>query len=90
VAGHALLGHTVGFRAIVVATADGTYCGSGDAVVTYETFERGLPPGVHTDVDQAMRAGQTVRELASRALRPPDYSLLGEERLRRLPQPSGP
>ncbi len=54
-------GHTPGSQALVVDTADGTFAIAGDAVCTYETVDRDLPPGYHVDVDASMDSLDTLR-----------------------------
>ena len=47
-------GHTPGSQAVIVASAEGTFAIGGDAVSMYENVEADIPPGFHTDVDQAV------------------------------------
>lgn len=57
----AAAGHTPGSQALVVDTVDGSFVIAGDAVCTYETVDRDLPPGYHVDVDASMDSLDALR-----------------------------
>ena len=57
-------GHTPGSQALVVDTADGSFAIAGDAICTYDTVDRDLPPGYHVDVDASMDSLDGLRAAA--------------------------
>jgi glyoxylase-like metal-dependent hydrolase (beta-lactamase superfamily II) len=68
-------GHTPGSQAVVVATAEGTFAIGGDAVSMYENVEADIPPGFHTDVDQAVESIDRLAALADSLLPSHDYAV---------------
>jgi glyoxylase-like metal-dependent hydrolase (beta-lactamase superfamily II) len=68
-------GHTPGSQAAVVATAEGTFAIGGDAVSMYENVEADIPPGFHTDVDQAVESIDRLAALADSLLPSHDYAV---------------
>ena len=68
-------GHTPGSQAIVVDTAAGRFCISGDSVCTYENIERDVPPGFHVDVDASMDSMDRMRGVADHVLPSHDYAV---------------
>ncbi len=56
-------GHTPGHQSVLVETAGGRYCITGDAAMWYENLERQIPPGVHTSMIECMASmARIVRE----------------------------
>jgi N-acyl homoserine lactone hydrolase len=68
-------GHTPGSHAVVVSTADGVFAIGGDAVTTYETVEADIPPGFHTNVDDAVDSVDRLAALADSLLPSHDYAV---------------
>jgi len=68
-------GHTPGSQAVLVDTAKGRYCITGDSMMVYENLEQDTPPGFHVDVDASLDSLDLLRSRAT-TLRPShDYSL---------------
>jgi N-acyl homoserine lactone hydrolase len=65
-------GHTPGHQSVVVDTAGGRYCISGDAVMWFENLERRIPPGIHTSMIECMAS-------LERIARETDHVLPGHE-----------
>lgn len=74
-------GHTPGHQSVLVETANGRYAIAGDAVMSYENLERGLPPGFLIDVDEAMDSMTVLQERADHILPAHDYRLFAGERV---------
>lgn len=55
-------GHTPGHQSVLVETADGRYCVTGDAVMQYENLEKRIPPGFHTSARPLPVRGWAARE----------------------------
>lgn len=55
-----LPGHSPGFQGVLVDTAQGRILIAGDAIFTYENFEKRIPPGFHWDVNVACRSMERV------------------------------
>lgn len=68
-------GHTPGSQAVIVHTASGPYCITGDAMMTYDNIESDVPPGYHTDVDAAMDSLDLIRARSSLLLPSHDYAV---------------
>jgi glyoxylase-like metal-dependent hydrolase (beta-lactamase superfamily II) len=68
-------GHTPGSQAVLVRTGSGTYCITGDAMMTYENIELDVPPGYHTDVDAAMDSLDLMRARTSLLLPSHDHGV---------------
>jgi len=68
-------GHTPGSQAVVVATADGTFAIGGDAVTTYANVEDDIPPGFHTNVDEAVDSIDRLAVLSDSLLPSHDYAV---------------
>jgi N-acyl homoserine lactone hydrolase len=68
-------GHTPGSQAVIVDTAHGRFCISGDAVCTYENVERDLPPGFHVNVDESMDSMDRMGTAADILLPSHDYAV---------------
>ena len=68
-------GHTPGSQAVVVATADGTFAIGGDAVMSYANVEEDVPPGFHTNVDEAVESIDRLARLADSLLPAHDYAV---------------
>ena len=68
-------GHTPGSQAVVVATADGTFAIGGDAVTSYANVEDDIPPGFHTNVDEAVESIDRLARLADSLLPAHDYAV---------------
>ena len=77
-------GHTPGSQAVVVTTADGTFAIAGDAVMTYANVEADIPPGFHTDVDDAVASIDRLASLADSLLPSHDYAVLSEGPVTRI------
>jgi glyoxylase-like metal-dependent hydrolase (beta-lactamase superfamily II) len=68
-------GHTPGSQAVVVATPHGTFAIAGDAVTSYENVEADIPPGFHTNVDEAVDSIDRLAGLADSLLPAHDYAV---------------
>jgi glyoxylase-like metal-dependent hydrolase (beta-lactamase superfamily II) len=68
-------GHTPGSQAVLVRTGSGTYCITGDAMMTYENIEADVPPGYHTDVDAAMDSLDLMKARTSLLLPSHDHAV---------------
>lgn len=68
-------GHTPGSQAVIVDTADGSFCIAGDAIMTYRNLDDDLPPGFHVDVDDAMDSMDRLRAVADHFLPSHDYGV---------------
>ena len=68
-------GHTPGSQAVVVETADGTFAIGGDAVSMYANVESDIPPGFHTNVDDAVDSIDRLATLADSLLPAHDYAV---------------
>jgi glyoxylase-like metal-dependent hydrolase (beta-lactamase superfamily II) len=68
-------GHTPGSQAVVVTTAAGTFAIGGDAVTTYANVEQDIPPGFHTNVDEAVDSIDRLAGLADSLLPSHDYAV---------------
>jgi N-acyl homoserine lactone hydrolase len=68
-------GHTPGSQAVVVTTSDGTFAIGGDAVSTYANVEQDIPPGFHTNVDEAVDSIDRLAGLADSLLPSHDYAV---------------
>ncbi len=56
-------GHTPGHQSVLVKTAGGRYCVTGDAVMWYENLEKMIPPGINTCMIDCMASmARIVRE----------------------------
>ena len=71
-------GHTPGSQAVVVQTADGPYCITGDAMMTYDNLKWDTPPGYHVDVEASMDSLDLMQRRAPRLLPSHDYSVFKE------------
>lgn len=71
-------GHTPGSQAVVVSTSDGTFAIGGDAVSTYANVEQDIPPGFHTNVDQAVDSIDRLAGLADSLLPSHDYAVFSD------------
>jgi glyoxylase-like metal-dependent hydrolase (beta-lactamase superfamily II) len=71
-------GHTPGSQAVVVQTAAGPYCITGDAVMTYDNLESDTPPGYHVDVDASLDSLDRLRARATHFLPSHDYGVFRE------------
>jgi glyoxylase-like metal-dependent hydrolase (beta-lactamase superfamily II) len=61
-------GHTPGHQSVVVDTADGRYCITGDAVMWYENLEKRIPPGIHTSMIECMASLERIAREADHVL----------------------
>lgn len=61
-------GHTPGHQSVLVETASGRYCVTGDAVMWYENLERQVPPGVHTSMIECMASMARIAREANHVL----------------------
>ncbi len=68
-------GHTPGSQAVIVRTASGSYCITGDAMMTYDNIKSDVPPGYHTDVDAAMDSLDLLSARSSLLLPSHDYAV---------------
>lgn len=71
-------GHTPGSQAVVVQTAAGPYCITGDAMMTYDNLKWDTPPGYHVDVEASMDSLDQMRRSAQTLLPSHDYSVFTE------------
>jgi N-acyl homoserine lactone hydrolase len=77
-------GHTPGSQAVVVATSDGTFAIGGDAVSTYANVEDDIPPGFHTNVDDAVESIDRLAGLADSLLPSHDYAVFTDGPVTRI------
>lgn len=77
-------GHTPGSQALVVDTADGSFAIAGDAIMTYDTIDRDLPPGYHVDVDESMATLDSLRADADFLLPSHDYRVFTDGPVTRI------
>lgn len=68
-----LPGHSPGFQAVRVDTADGAYIIAGDGVPLYENWhgskhEEHIPPGVHSDLAACYRSFKRLKASSARIL----------------------
>jgi len=77
-------GHTPGSQAVVVDTATGSFAIAGDAICTYETIDRDLPPGYHVDVDASMDSIDALRAAADHLLPSHDYRVFTDGPVTRI------
>ncbi len=68
-------GHTPGSQAVIVQTASGAYCITGDAMMTYDNLESDSPPGYHVDVDASLDSLDLLRSRSSLLLPSHDYTV---------------
>jgi glyoxylase-like metal-dependent hydrolase (beta-lactamase superfamily II) len=68
-------GHTPGSQALVVDTEHGRFAIAGDAICTYDSIDRDLPPGYHVDVDASMDSLDGLRAAADHLLPSHDYGV---------------
>jgi N-acyl homoserine lactone hydrolase len=71
-------GHTPGSQAVVVETAAGPYCITGDAMMTYDNLQSDSPPGYHVDVDASLDSLDDLKSRSSLLLPSHDYSVFRE------------
>lgn len=64
----ALPGHTPGLQGLLVDTTEGPYLLASDQYPTMENFERGIPAGIHTDLNAWYRSHEKVKALAAQVL----------------------
>lgn len=77
-------GHTPGSQAVVVDTADGSFCIAGDAISTYRNIDDDLPPGFHVDVDASMDSMDRLRSEADHLLPSHDYAVFSDGPVTRI------
>lgn len=61
-------GHTPGHQSVLVHTGEGVLCVAGDAACMMDNFTRRLPPGVVTDVPDALASLRKIERFADRVL----------------------
>jgi N-acyl homoserine lactone hydrolase len=61
-------GHTPGHQSVLLETADGTLCVTGDAACMLPNLTRPAPPGTTTSVPAAMASIERIRTVADRVL----------------------
>jgi N-acyl homoserine lactone hydrolase len=66
-------GHTPGSQALIVDTDAGSFAIAGDAICTYDSVDRDLPPAYHVDVDASMDTLDALRAGADHLLPSHDY-----------------
>ncbi|MEO7666664.1 MAG: N-acyl homoserine lactonase family protein [Dehalococcoidia bacterium] len=71
-------GHTPGSQAVVVQTASGPYCITGDAMMTFDNLDSDSPPGYHVDVDASLDSLDLMKGRAKMLLPSHDYSVFRE------------
>ncbi len=77
-------GHTPGSQAVIVDTADGSFCIAGDAISTYRNIDDDLPPGYHVDVDASVDSMDRLRDLADHLLPSHDYGVFTDGPVTRI------
>lgn len=77
-------GHTPGSQAVIVETADGSFCIAGDAISTYRNIDDDLPPGYHVNVDESMDSMDRLRTLADHLLPSHDYAVFNDGPVTRI------
>jgi N-acyl homoserine lactone hydrolase len=77
-------GHTPGSQAVIVDTADGSFCIAGDAISTYRNIDDDLPPGYHVDVDASMDSMDRLRARADHLLPSHDYAVFSDGPVTRI------
>jgi glyoxylase-like metal-dependent hydrolase (beta-lactamase superfamily II) len=68
-------GHTPGHQSVLVYTAEGTLCVTGDAACLTDNFSTPAAPGDTTDTDQALQSIEKIRGLCDRVLMNHDPTL---------------
>jgi glyoxylase-like metal-dependent hydrolase (beta-lactamase superfamily II) len=68
-------GHTPGHQAVLVNTAEGTVCATGDSANDMLNFSKGLAPAGHTSVPAALASLEKIRANADRLLMAHDRNL---------------
>lgn len=71
-------GHTPGSQAVIVQTAEGPFCITGDAMMTYDNVKLDTPPGYHVDADASMDSLDMMQRRALVLLPSHDYSVFRE------------
>jgi glyoxylase-like metal-dependent hydrolase (beta-lactamase superfamily II) len=61
-------GHTPGHQSVLVDTAGGRYCITGDAVMCYENLEKMIPPGINTSMIDCMASLARISREADHVL----------------------
>jgi N-acyl homoserine lactone hydrolase len=61
-------GHTPGHQSVLVATAEGTLCVTGDAACMMDNFTVPTPPGTHVAAGLALDSIRKIAELSDRVL----------------------
>ena len=61
-------GHTPGHQSVLVDTAGGRYCVTGDAVMWYENLEKMIPPGINTCMIDCMASMARIAREADHVL----------------------
>jgi N-acyl homoserine lactone hydrolase len=82
-------GHTPGSQAVIVDTADGSFCIAGDAISTYRNIDDDLPPGYHVNVDQSMDSMDRLRERTDFLLPSHDYEVFSDGPVTRIGRAHG-
>jgi N-acyl homoserine lactone hydrolase len=68
-------GHTPGHQSVLVDTAEGKLCVTGDAACLLDSFRRRIAPGDTTDVNSALASIEKIRRCSDRVLITHDPSL---------------
>lgn len=75
-----LPGHSPGFQGVLVDTSVGRVLIAGDAIFTYENYEKGIPPGFHWDLAESWRSMQRVRYICDLFIPGHDMAIFREGR----------
>lgn len=68
-------GHTPGHQSVLLNTAEGTLCVTGDIVNSLESFDAPTPCGINTSVTQALASLEKIRANTDRVLMAHDTTL---------------
>jgi N-acyl homoserine lactone hydrolase len=69
------VGHTPGHQSVLVNTAEGVLCVTGDIVNSLESFAAPTPCGINTSVTEALASLEKIRTNAARVLMSHDTTL---------------
>jgi N-acyl homoserine lactone hydrolase len=73
-----LPGHSPGLMGVVVETARGRHIVAADAIPTYDNWERKIPPGLYTNLDDCYATFDKLASIGGRILPGHDQRVLGE------------
>jgi N-acyl homoserine lactone hydrolase len=74
-------GHTPAHQSLLVQTSQGVCCVAGDAVMSYENFEKMIPPGYHWRVYESLVSLQRISHSCDYFIPSHDYSVFEDNKL---------